>query len=225
MPSRAPAGAVAPSLRRARLAVFTLFFVNAALYANLVPRLPKVKDDLGLSNAALGSAVAAMPAGALLAGLFAPRIIQRWGSGPVAAFGLVGLAAALAGVPLTTTWAALAGLLLVAGGLDAVIDVAQNAHGFRVQRAYGRSIVNAFHGVWSIGAVVGGLMGAAAAGLGLPLTAHLLATGAAFSLAAIVARGFLLPGPEDAERQPASDAVEPPPPTRRLRRAPTSFRR
>ena len=62
------------------------------------------------------------------------------------------------------TWLALAAALLVAGALDAIVDVAQNAHGLRVQRHYGRSILNAFHGIWSIGAVAGGLLGSAAAG-------------------------------------------------------------
>ncbi|HEX2289472.1 MAG TPA: ricin-type beta-trefoil lectin domain protein, partial [Pseudonocardiaceae bacterium] len=45
---------------------------------------------------------------------------------------------------------------------DAIIDVAQNAHGLRVQRLYGRSIVNAFHGVWSVGGVTGAVLGSVA---------------------------------------------------------------
>ena len=36
------------------MAVGACFFGNAVLYANLIPRLPEVKADLGLSNAALG---------------------------------------------------------------------------------------------------------------------------------------------------------------------------
>src|SRR3712207_3822762 len=86
--------------RRARVAVFGLFFVNAVLYANLVPRYPEVRARLDLSNAALGTAIAAMPAGALLAGLFAPRLIRRFGSGPIASAGLVALGAAIAAVPV-----------------------------------------------------------------------------------------------------------------------------
>lgn len=195
--------AVAPQLRRARAAVSAVFFVNAVLYANLVPRLPEVKDRLELSNAALGTAIAAMPAGALLAGLLAPALIQRLGSARVASFGLLGLAVAVAGVPLAGSWVVLAACLLLAGALDAVIDVAQNAHGFRVQRGYGRSIVNAFHGLWSVGAVTGGLLGAAAAGLAVPLTAHLAASAVLFGVVAVVAHRFLLPGPEDAERTAA----------------------
>ena len=86
------------------------------------------------------------------------------------------------------------------GALDSVVDVAQNAHGLRVQRLYRRSIVNSLHGVWSIGAVLGGLMGAAAAGLHIPLAVHLSISAVLFSAVALVAYRFLLPGPEDAER-------------------------
>lgn len=201
--------------RRARAAVSAVFLVNAVLYANLVPRLPEVKDDLGLSNAGLGAAIAAMPLGALLAGLLAPLLIQRLGSAAVASFGLVALAASVAAVPLAGSWAVLAGLFLLAGAFDAVIDVAQNAHGFRVQRLYGRSIANAFHGLWSVGAVLGGLLGAAAAGLDVPLGAQLAVTSAFFSVVAVVAYRFLLRGPEDAERVETSD--EPAPADRSLR--------
>lgn len=197
--------AVEPRLRHARAAVSAVFFVNAVLYANLVPRLPEIKDRLDLSNAAFGSAIAALPAGALLAGLLAPVLLRSFGSAKVASFGLVALALALAGVPFTAAWIGFAALMLVVGGLDAVVDVAQNAHGFRVQRAYGRSIVNGLHALWSIGAVAGGLLGAAAAGVGVPLAAHLAASAVVFSAVAVVAYRSMLDGPEDAERTPRAD--------------------
>lgn len=217
---------VSPVARRARVAVSTVFLVNAVLYANLVPRLPEVKDRLDLTNAALGSAIAAMPFGALLAGLLAPVLIQRLGSAAVASFGLVALAAAVAAVPLAGSWAVLAALFMVAGALDAIIDVAQNAHGFRVQRLYGRSIVNAFHGLWSVGAVLGGLLGSAAAGLGIPLRGHVATTSAVFAVVAVVAYRFLLRGPEDAERPDGradehDDPAPGTPPARRPLRAVT----
>jgi MFS family permease len=192
--------AVTAQMRDARAAVSVLFFLNAVLYANLVPRLPEVKAHLDLTNAALGTGIAAMPAGALLAGLLAPALINRLGSAKVASFGLVGLALAICVVPLAGSWLVFAAAMLVAGAFDALVDVAQNAHGFRVQRLYRRSIVNAFHGLWSVGAVAGGLLGSVAAGLGAPLTLHLAVSTLVFSVAAIVAYRFLLPGPEDAER-------------------------
>jgi MFS family permease len=188
-------------LRRARAAVGACFFVNAVLYANLVPRLPELKADLGLSNSSLGAALAALPLGALLSGLSSASLIRRYGSARVASGGLTLLAAAVWAAAAAPSWAVLAGALLLAGALDAVVDVAQNAHGLRVQRAYGRSILNAFHGVWSIGAVVGGLLGSAAAGLDLPLPVHLGVVAVVFGVPTLFGPRALLPGPDDADRQ------------------------
>jgi MFS family permease len=186
--------------RQARAAVAAVFLTNGALFANIVPRYPQLKDELGMTNVVLGTVIAAMPLGALVAGLLASAAIRRFRSARVATFGIVLYAAATMLVAVAPAWIALAAVMFVLGALDAVIDVAQNAHGLRVQRAYGRSIVNAFHGLWSIGAVLGGLMGSAAAGLGVPLALHLGISAALFSAVALVALRFMLPGPEDTER-------------------------
>ncbi|RBY77222.1 MFS transporter [Geodermatophilus sp. TF02-6] len=203
--------APSPRLRNARAAVGACFFVNAVLYANLVPRLPEVKERLGLSATSLGTALAALPLGALLAGLSAAVLIRRLGSGRVASWGLVLLAGVIWAVAVAPSWGALAAVLLVAGALDAVVDVAQNAHGLRVQRRYGRSILNAFHGIWSIGAVAGGILGSAAAGLGVPLGVHLGISAAVFGGVALLASRAVLPGPDDAGRDAAPHGGRPGP--------------
>ena len=189
------------ALQRARAAVAACFFLNAVFYADLVPRLPEIKADLGLSNASLGAALAALPLGALLAALSSAPLIRRFTSARVASFGLVALGLALWAVAVAPSWPALAAALFVAGALDAVIDVAQNAHGLRVQRLYGRSILNGLHGLWSIGAVTGGLLGSVAAGLEIPLVLHLGASAVVFGAVALLAYGWLLPGADDAERE------------------------
>jgi MFS family permease len=215
-------------LRRARLAVGACFFINATLYANLVPRFPEVKAALGLSNAALGTALAALPLGALLAGLSSAVLIRCFGSARVASTGLVLLAAAVWAAAAAPNWLLLAAALLFAGALDAVVDVAQNAHGLRVQRRYGRSILNAFHGIWSIGAVAGGLLGSAAAGLGVPLPVHLAVVGVVFGVPALLGPRLMLPGADDdrdgrgEHRDPAATGTShptSPAPSRGARRA------
>jgi MFS family permease len=198
----APPAAVAPQLRRARAAVAACFFINAVFYANLVPRLPEVKEQLGLSNSSLGAALAAVPLGALLAGVSSAVLIRRFGSGRVASSGLVLMGITLWAVSIAPNWPALAVALLLTGVLDNIIDVAQNAHGLRVQRRYGRSILNSFHGIWSIGAVSGGLLGSAAAGLGVPLVGHLAGTAVVFGLLALVIQRAMLPGPDEDDRRP-----------------------
>ncbi|MFI7543415.1 MFS transporter [Actinoplanes sp. NPDC049599] len=186
--------------RRARVAVAALFLTNGALFSNVVPRYPEIKEALDLSNTLFGTAVAAGPLGALTGGLFASAAIRRFRSSRTGAIGIALIAAAFLLVAAVPNWWLLALVLLVAGGADAIVDVAQNAHGLRVQRLYGRSIVNSFHGLWSVGAVLGGLMGSAAAGLRVSLGVHLAVAGAVFSAVALIAYRFMLPGAEDAER-------------------------
>jgi MFS family permease len=188
-------------LRRARVGVGVCFFLNAVFFANLVPRLPEVKLDLSLSNSSLGAALAAAPLGALLAALSSAALIRRFGSARVASTGLVLIALAMFCVSVAPNWPLLALAFLLGGALDAIIDVAQNAHGLRVQRLYRRSILNGFHGIWSIGAVAGGLMGSAAAGLQIPLPLHLGVVAVVFGVVALLAFRAMLPGHDDAERE------------------------
>ncbi|WP_329130700.1 MFS transporter [Streptomyces sp. NBC_00670] len=200
--------AVGPGLaeRRARLAVAVLFLTNGALFANLLPRYPEIKDELGMSNAVYGLAVAAFPTGALLAGLAAGALIRRFGSARVAVAGtlLTGLGVLVAAVSHSV--ALFAAALLCAGAADALTDVAQNAQGLRVQRRYGRSIINSFHAIWSVGAVTGGLMAAGALALDLSPARHLTISAVVFGALALVAGRFCLPGP-DSEPEAADRAA------------------
>lgn len=182
--------------RRARFAVGVLFFTNGALFANVVPRYPELKSDLGLSNAAIGTAVAAFPLGALICGLAAGLLIRRFRSSRVAVVATIVTALGLLLAGVAPSWLLLALAFFIAGAMDSITDVAQNSHGLRVQRLYGRSIINSFHAVWSIGAVTGGIMGAGAAALRVPLPVHLTVSAVVFGLAALLAYGWLLPGAE-----------------------------
>jgi len=196
---------------RARVAVALLFLTNGAIFANLLPRYPAIKEALGLSNAEFGIAVASFPLGALVAGLAAGALIRRFRSSRVAVAGTILTALGVLAAGLSPQWALLAAGLFLAGAMDAITDVAQNSHGLRVQKLYRRSILNSFHAVWSIGAVLGGLMGAAAAGLGVPIGVHLGASAALFVVVSLVAYRLALRGPEPVEAVAAAS------PTAKLR--------
>ncbi|MDQ0733839.1 MFS transporter [Arthrobacter agilis] len=200
-----PAEYTARRLGRARFAVSALFLTNGAMFANILPHYPAIKDGLELSNAAFGISVAAFPLGAITAGLAAGSLVRRFRSSRVATAGtwLIGLSILLAGV--APSWAVLTATLFLAGAMDAITDVAQNSHGLRVQKLYRRSILNSFHAVWSIGAVLGGLMGAAAAGLEIPRGLHLSVSFVLFSALTLVCYRFLLPGPEPTGNEPTGN--------------------
>ena len=183
-----------------------LFFTNGAIFANLLPRYPEVMQGLDLSNAAFGLAVAAFPLGALLAGLSAGTLVRRFRSSRVAVVATFLTAVGILVGGAGQSWIALAAGLFLAGAMDSITDVAQNSHGLRVQRLYKRSILNSFHAIWSVGAVLGGLLGAGAAQLGIPIPLHLLVSLVLFAALAVAAYRLLLPGaePEEVEVTPVA---------------------
>ncbi len=182
--------------RRARIATAALFLANGAIFANLLPRYPEIKADLHLSDAVYGAAIAAFSGGALVAGVAAAALIRRFSSSRVAVAGTIGIAVFVVAAGLARAPLALAAALFVAGASESVTDVAQNAHGLRVQRNYGRSIINSFHAVWAVGAILGGLMGAGAIAVHMPRSTQLAIAGAVFSAVAVIAYPYLLCGPD-----------------------------
>ncbi|BBY15828.1 MFS transporter [Mycolicibacterium litorale] len=193
--------------RRARVAVGAQFLTNGALFANLLPRYPEIKADLALSNAVYGITIAAFSAGAFVAGLTAAALIRRFTSARVAVAGTVAIAIFMFAAGLAPSPVLLAGALFLAGASDAVTDVAQNAHALRVQRHYGRSIINSVHAVWAGGAVLGGLMGAGAIALHIPRAVHLGVAAAVFIVVVLIAYRFMLPGADHDDHPAAAQAA------------------
>lgn len=187
--------------------------MNGAVFANLLPRLPQIKDAFELSNSVYGFVVIAFPLGSLLAGTAPAPIMRRWGSGRTAVMGSVAIALMilLAGVSggigggLLVLLAYIVPLML-AGMLDAITDTAQNAQALDVQRAMGRSILNSMHALWSLGSVIGGLMGTAALALQVPLAVHLAISGILFSAVAVFAGTRVLTMEEVARVRPLAES-------------------
>ncbi|ROZ64011.1 MFS transporter [Kocuria soli] len=238
---RRPAGS-SPSparLRVARVAASGFFLVNGAVFANLLPRLPEVKEAFGLSNTVYGLLVIAFPIGSIAAGMAPAPLLRRFGSARVAGVGSVLLAALVAAAGAVGSVGGGAAMLLLyavpivlAGVLDAIVDTAQNAQAIDLQKSMGRSVLNSMHALWSLGAMVGGIMGSAAVGAGLALPLHLGISGAIFSVLALLSQRFALtpeevravqrvggreiPGPNDDAPAAKHAPTEPAPATGRL---------
>jgi len=201
--------AVDPVLRRARLGVTLIFMTNGMVWANLAPRFPEIRTNLGLSYGQFGIAVMFSGFGALTFGLAAAAIIRRFSSARVGLVGMTLMSLAAVIAVMVPNGYLFAAAFFVLGAIDSFVDVAQNAHGLRVQREYKRTIINAFHGMWSVGAVIGGLTAAAAAGLGISVPVHLAIVAVLLTGVNIYAYTLLLKGP-DTEPEEIVDASSEP---------------
>nr|WP_240494019.1 MFS transporter [Actinomyces gaoshouyii] len=205
--NRASLGGRSRAVLRARAAVCLTFFCNGLAFSNLVPRYPEIVERLAITKAAFGQAVMAGSIGALVAGLAASALITRWTSARVASAGMALAGLAYLGAGTAENWHVLAVCLALGGGLDAIIDVAQNAHGLRVERRWGSSIITSFHAAWSLGAVCGALMGQWMAASGVPIAWHLSGVVLILAALSLAALRWMIPGPDSDDRSDA--AVEP----------------
>lgn len=197
-----------PELIRARIAVYLLFFANGLGFGSLAPRYPEIVEKLQLTKTAFGQALSANSVGALVAGLAASYLITRFTSARVASFGMVLVGVGLAGAAVANSWLIFAASLALMGGVDAVVDVAQNAHGLRVQRRWGSSIVTSFHAAWSLSVVLGAACSQAVAAAGVDLRVHMGAVILVVVLCAVGPRGWLLSGQDEADRPESEHQVQ-----------------
>ena len=158
---------------RARRAVAVVFTAHGAVSGSFATRIPWIQEHLGLSTGWLGVALVFATVGAAASMPLAARLSHR--HGPRAALRVL-IALCCAGVALPALapgfgW--LCGALFLYGAGLGIADVAMNAHAVQVEERMGRSVMSGLHGMWSVGALLGGATGALAAHAGLDARIHL----------------------------------------------------
>lgn len=179
-------------MRGTRVALTLVFLADGVMVGSWASRIPAVKDGLDLSTSQLGLALFAMSLGALVSMPLAGWLDDRVGSGRIALVALIGGGASLWLAGIGGSLAALAGALALFGAGFGAVNVAGNAQGIALERAYGRSILSSFHAAFSAGGLIGAAAGGLAAAGSVDPAAHFAAVGVALALVALAAAGRLL---------------------------------
>ncbi len=197
---------LSPADRRALLSVIVQFFINGAVTASFVSRSPEIRDRIGVSVGQFGLLMTFAGVFGVLSSMFAGRIVERLSTRRVLIFGGTVAVLALPLIGLAST--ALVYLVAVSAFMfcDVLIDISMNLQGSWISARRHVPVMNRLHGVWSVGALVGGLGAAQASAAGLSLVAHLSIVGiVAVGLLVLVVRGLL---PEDEERHADAAPVD-----------------
>ena len=185
------------SLFAARVAVMALFFVAGMATGSWFPRIPDVQRELGLSHGELGLALVGPAIGSILAMPATGWLIGRTSSRLVATATALLLCAVLPLPAIAPSIGALFAALVALGAANGVLDVSMNVQAVGVEQRYRRPIMSTFHGLFSVGGLVGAAGAGLAAGIGLGAREHLLIIGLSLGLATVVASRFLLPAGSD----------------------------
>lgn len=178
--------------RRALAAVAVQFFVNGALPASFIPRLPEIRDHVGIGIAAVGLLISFAGLFGLVASASVGAVIGRYGTRRVMIVAGIVISASLGVIGIAQTPIVLLIGLIGMMAFDVLVDVSMNMQASWISARRHTPVMNRLHGLWSLGTVVGGASAALIAAAGVSLTAHLIGAGATLLLVLVfVARGLL----------------------------------
>jgi hypothetical protein len=179
-------------LRRARGATGFLFFAAGVTLATWAPYIPVVKARLDIGASVLGLALLALAVGGMLAMSMTGWLVQRHGSGTVARGFALAVAVLLPLPILAPSLSWLVAGLLVFGASHGAMDVAMNAQGVTVQRAYRRPVMSSLHALFSIGGLAGAGFAALMLWLDVAIAMHVALVSLAMIAGLLLTRGWML---------------------------------
>ena len=184
-------GAAAAGL--AHLSTRIVFFIAGVGMAAWAPLVPFAKARVGINEGGLGLLLLCLGTGSMLTMPLAGALAAGLGCRCVTVGAAILLCVALPMLASVSNIALLVAALFVFGAGVGAIDVAMNIQAIIVERASGRPMMSGFHGLFSLGGIVGagGMTALLAAGAS-PLSATLVVA-AGIIVALAVAAPHLLP--------------------------------
>ncbi|UVK90335.1 MFS transporter [Pseudomonas sp. B21-051] len=151
------------------------FFIAGLGIAAWAPLVPYAKARAGLDEGTLGLLLLCLGVGSILAMPLAGILATRFGCRKVATGGTLLICAALPLLATVSSIPALIATLFMFGAGLGTVDSTVNLQAVIVERASGKNMMSGFHGLFSLGGIVGAAGVSALLGLGLtPLAAMLV---------------------------------------------------
>ena len=176
----------------ARNSLWICFLLLGMVSMGWVPRIPEIKDAIGLSNGAFGFVLLGSTFGSITGAQLSGRFMHMYGSQRTIFVGVIIMPTGLAGMGLATNVLTLFLTLYTMGFGYALIDMCYNFQGTVVEKILGRRYMSSFHAMWSTGAflttVVGGLISRH-----VSPRANLIAIAVVSIIAYLIAAYYLLP--------------------------------
>jgi predicted MFS family arabinose efflux permease len=181
-------------LRAPRLATRAMFLICGTVTASWAPQVPLAKARLGIDDGVLGLALLGMGAGAMVAMPLAGFLAARFSSRLITALGGLVICLSLPLIILAPDALALGLALFLFGAATGSMDVAMNVQAAAVEARGGRPLMSSFHGMFSVGGLIGAGGASLLLGLGLsPLAVALVVSGLMLALLAAQAGSMLPP--------------------------------
>jgi predicted MFS family arabinose efflux permease len=165
------------------------FFIAGFAMAAWAPLVPFAKERLGIQEGALGTLLLCLGAGSILAMPIAGALTSRLGCRQVLTAAVLVICATLPMLAQVSAALWLGLVLFIFGAAIGSLDCVMNIQAIILERASGRTMMSGFHGLFSLGGVIG------AGGVSGLLSTGLSPSGATLTVAAVVAVLLLVSAP------------------------------
>lgn len=161
-------------LPRIRLSIFYFYFIMGLIFASWASRIPDIKSSLNLNDGQLGQVLFAMPLGQLMMMVVSGYLVNKFGSRIILITAMTLYAIALTFIPQANSFIQLFLVLFLFGITSNMANIAVNTQAVSLEALYKRNIMSSFHGLWSLGGLTGGILGAVFAETKFSIFTHLV---------------------------------------------------
>ena len=190
---------IGEDLSRERLSISVIFLVHGLIVASWVSRIPAIQSALGLSPAVLGTVLLSTTAGALVAMPLTGGLVHHFGSRRLVIVTTILFCLALPLLARPDSAVGLAASLFVFGAAAGGMDVSMNVQAAEFERKRAKPVMSSFHGLFSVGGMLGSAIGGAVAQRGLGPASHFALASLAFGLVGGSVLVWLSPGSSRSE--------------------------
>ena len=187
------------NIHLSRYAVAVFFFFCGLIFSSWASRIPAIKEAFHLNEAQLGTVLMMLPLGSFIALPMAGWAVDRFSSRWMTLGSCIGYALMLYMVSVSGTVLMLSLSLFFFGFMGDLLNIAMNTQGLDVQHRMQKPILSAFHGMWSLGALAGALVGGRTLQLTMSTTVHFTFIMITVMIISLAVFGFLIPADDKKE--------------------------
>lgn len=141
--------------QKQRIALSAYFLLSGICFSSWASRIPTIKDNFNLNEDSLGNLLMVMPASAVIGIPLSGWLVSKFDSRiplQVASFTFLLSLLSIGFAP--SIWFIVASLVVFSISLR-VINISINTQSISIQEKFEKKIVGSFHGIWSIGGILG----------------------------------------------------------------------
>lgn len=159
---------------RNRISIGILFFLCGLNFATWATRIPDFKSRLALSEAGLGTILMGLPIGSLISLPLAGWLIAKISSRLISVFAVIMYTLIIPIIGYSSNSYMLFVSLFLFGMAGDILNIAMNTQVVALEKKINKTIMSSFHAIFSIGLLVGAILGGYIIQLGYEAGTHFL---------------------------------------------------